>query len=432
MSNKPIAQTLIQNIGTLMTPMGKGPKHGSAMQDVLTINDAFIAIKEGRILAYGEGLGEAYLGEDTTQVDALGQLALPGFVDCHSHLVHAGSREHEFAKKQVGVPYMDILKAGGGIHSTVAATRAASFEALTAQAKRSLHKMLTYGVTTVEAKSGYGLTLETELKQLEVAKHLNNTSPMRMVSTFMGAHAVPKAYPGGAAAHAAEVVGMLPEVKARGLATFVDIFCESGVYGVDEARLVLEAAHKQGFKLKIHADEIVALGGVPLAVELGAHSADHLMAIDAEGLKALRQAKTVGVLLPGTSFYLGHDYAPARTMIEHDIAVAIASDYNPGSCPSENFGFTLNLAAIKLKMSPEEILTAATLNAAEALDLGAIIGSLEVGKQADVILCDVPNFSYMLYHFATQHVSSVFIAGKPVMQGGKMINHKECDHDETR
>ncbi|TVP94903.1 MAG: imidazolonepropionase [Acholeplasmatales bacterium] len=420
MSTDPCATTLIQRIGTLMTPIGPGPKHGAKMQTVHTIKRAFIAILDGRILAVGEGLGDAYIGAETTVVDAEGKLALPGFIDSHTHLVHAGSREHEFAQKQAGVPYMDILKAGGGIHSTVKATQDASFETLYAQAANSLAKMVQYGVTTVEAKSGYGLTWETEKKQLEVAQALDDTLPVRIISTFMGAHAVPKNHPGGAAKHVEQLVALLPKVKANHLASFVDVFCEKGVYGVAEARTMLEAAKKHGFKLKIHADEIVALGGVPLAVELKAHSADHLMAIDAAGIKALSQSSTVATLLPGTSFYLGHAYAPARTLLKEGVAIALASDYNPGSCPSENFGFTLNLAALKLNMTPEEILTAATLNAAHALDLGKTIGSLEVGKQADIILCEAPNFVYMLYHFATNHVRDVFIAGKPVVRDGSL------------
>lgn len=411
------ADQLIVNISTLMTPKDPGNiVRGKAMQNVLTIRNAYIAIREGRIIGIGEGEGENYQSSDTEIIDVGGKLVTPGFIDSHTHVVHGGSREHEFDLKLKGVPYLDILKQGGGIHSTVKATKQASVDALYKQAFKSLNRMLAYGVTTIEGKSGYGLERDTEIKQLNVQKLLHRDHPIDIVSTFLGAHALPKDYESNREGFIQKMIDILPEVKEKALAEYVDIFCEDGAFTRDESLKMLTAAKQLGFKLKIHADEVVPLGGVRMAAKLGAASADHLMAIDEDGLDALASYDTVATVLPSTSFNLRSDFAPVRTMIERNLAVAVSTDYNPGSAPSENFLFVLNLAALYLRMTPEEILTAATINPAYAIGRADTVGSLEVGKHADFVVFDAVNFPYVLYHYGINHVQSVYKNGVCVMR----------------
>ena len=419
------ADLIIHHIGHLLTPNSTGnPLKGSNMNEVIHLEKAFIAIKEGKFLDYGIGTYDSYLDANTQCFDAGGGVVIPGLIDSHTHVVHAGSREYEFEKKMKGVPYLTILKEGGGIHSTVKATREASEEALYNQALKSLNKMVEYGVTTIEGKSGYGLDEANELKQLRVQKKLNHSHPIDIISTFMGAHAMPKAFENNRQGFIDRMNALLPTIKQENLAEFVDVFCEEGAFTKNESELILMSALNAGFKIKIHADEIHALGGVRLACELGATSADHLMAIDEDGLSALSSSNTVATLLPSTSFYLNSHYAPARQMINRDIALALASDYNPGSSPSENFLFTLNLAAIHLKMSPNEILTAATLNAAHAISKGHDRGLIKAGYQADLVIFDAPNWPYVLYHFATNHVKDVFKNGVLVVKN-KQLNWRD-------
>ncbi len=416
------ADLIVINIGILLTPkVDKGPVRGKDMDIVEEYQNAFLAVKDGKFIDYGTHDFQHLVGDDTEVVDAEGRLVTPGLVDSHTHVVHGGSREYEFEQKMRGVPYLDILKAGGGIHSTVKMTREISKEGLYAQSKKSLDFMLGFGVTTVEGKSGYGLELETELKQLEVQRELHENHPIDIVSTFMGAHALPVAYKSKRKDFLDKVIGMFDTVKQRELAEFVDIFCEDGAFDVADSRYLLEAAKKHGFKLKIHADEVVALGGVPLAAHLKAHSADHLMAIDEAGLRALAHSDVIANLLPSTSFYLNSDYAPARKMIERNLALALSSDYNPGSSPSENFLFTLNLAAIHMKMSPNEILTAATYNAAYGIDRADEIGRIAKGYKADFVIYDAPNWPYVLYHFAINHVKDVFKMGIKVIENKQKV-----------
>ncbi len=411
------ASLIIYNIGTLLNPMTSiKPLKGREMNEVETLHNAFIAIHENKIIAYGNGDYSEYNGPKTQLFDALGRLVTPGLIDSHTHVVHAGSREYEFEQKMKGVPYLDILKAGGGILSTVKATREANYDKLYAQAKKSLIRMMQNGVTTVEGKSGYGLDHETELKQLRVQKILNADLPLEIVPTYMGAHALPLEFKSNRTAYLDQVIALMPTIKQEDLAVFVDVFCEDGAFNVEESLRILTAAKELGFKLKIHADEIYALGGVPLAVDLGATSADHLMAIDETGIKALANSDTIATLLPNTSFYLNSEYAPARRLLDNSIAIALASDYNPGSSPSENFLFTLNLAAIHIKLSPNEILNAATINAAFALDKAEEVGRIEKGKKANIVIYDAPNWPYVLYHYATNHVVDVFIEGKHVIK----------------
>ncbi|MFW5913582.1 MAG: imidazolonepropionase [Bacillota bacterium] len=391
------------------------------MSEIERYHSAFIAIKDGKFLDFGEGDYKGYVGEDTRMEDAEGRIATPGLIDGHTHLVHAGSRELEAEKTMMGVPYLKILEEGGGILATVEATRNASFESLYDQSLVSLDRMLSYGVTQVEGKSGYGLETETELKQLRVQKKLNQDHPVDIHATYLGAHALPEAYKEKRGQFIDTVIEAMDHVKEANLARFVDVFCEKGAFTLAESEKVLKAAKEKGFGLKIHADEMHSLGGVGMASALGAHSADHLMVIDDTGIEALKNSQTVANLLPATSFYLGKDYAPARKMIDEGLAVSLSSDYNPGSSPSENYLFTLNLAALKLKMRPDEILTAATANGAHALGVGHTHGAIAKGYQADLVLWDAPNWPYVLYHYAVNHVHSVYKDGVKVVENERSI-----------
>ncbi len=420
------ADLVVRNIGTLWTPKtADRPARGEDMNEVLEIKNAFLAVKDGLILDMGEGDGRAHIGENTIVHDARGDLVTPGLVDSHTHVVHYGSREYEFEKKMRGVPYLQILEEGGGILSSVRATREATPEELYNQSRKSLDTMLAYGVTTVEGKSGYGLDMDTEIKQLRVQKALDGDHPVDIVPTFLGAHALPKDFKHDRMSFLEHVVDTMDTVRDEGLAEFVDIFCEKGVFDVEESRYILTEAKKRGFGLKIHADEIEPLGGVELACELGAASADHLMVITDSGIAALKDADTVANILPSTSFYLASDYAPVRKMLQEGVALAVSSDYNPGSSPSENFLFTLNIAAIHLKMSPKEILNAATRNAAHSVKRADRIGALAKGMAADFVIYDAKNFPYVLYHFAINHVRDVFKDGRLVVQ------NKQCVWEDT-
>ena len=410
---------------------GEGPKRGQEMKNVRYVEDGVLGIREGRIQFVGSRMEAqaagvtAVTGAQTW--DAKGRLVTPGLVDPHTHLVHGGSRENELAMKQAGKAYLEILAAGGGILSTVRSTRAASEEELLEQAAVSLRRMLEQGATTVEAKSGYGLDRDTELKQLRVAKQLNSRQPVELVSTFLGPHAIPTDYKGRADEFLDEMTTLLDEIREQGLAEFADIFCEEGVFSVEQSRRFLEAAKAKGFGLKIHADEIESLGGAELAAELGAVSADHLPASSPAGLKALADAGVVAVLLPGTSWNLrAKQHAKARYLIdEAQAAVALATDYNPGSCPTESLQLIMAFAVNLLGMTPEEVLTAVTRNAAYAIGRGDVIGSLEVGKQADICIWNTTQLAYIPYHFGVNHIAAVFKKGVPVVRDGKMVEEGE-------
>lgn len=412
------ADLLLGNIGWLWTQNHVPPVKGSAMNGATVLRDAFVAVKDGRILGCGTGTGSAFRGPETAFADLGGAVLLPGLVDGHTHLVHAGSREHEFALKLAGIPYLDILKRGGGILSTVASTRAATFDDLYDKAFRTLDRMLAFGVTALEAKSGYGLETVTELLQLRVAKALCERHPVEIHSTYMGAHAVPKEYADDREGYLESVLRDFLPIRSERLADSVDVFCEPGVFSLPEARRVLAKAKELGFRIRIHADEIVPSGGAGLAVELGAASADHLVAIADRDIPALAASDVVASLLPGTSFYLGHAFAPARRLIDAGVAVALGSDYNPGSCPSENFQFTMQLAAGKMRMTPSEVLTAATINPAFHLGIADRVGSIAVGKDADFVVFDAPNFEYVLYHFGVNHARDVYKKGRRVVADG--------------
>jgi imidazolonepropionase len=415
--------TLITNIGQLLTMEGNGPAKGEQMKTLPVLENAVIGLKDGKIAFIGTN--EEAEGFRAAQViDANGKLVTPGLVDPHTHLVFGGSREHELALKQQGVPYLEILKRGGGILSTVRATRAASEDELFAKAKFHLNRMLSYGVTTVEAKSGYGLDEETELKQLRVVQRLQQEHPMDLVSTFLGAHAIPLEYKDNPDEFLARMATLLHTIQKEELAEFVDIFCETGVFTVEQSRTFLQAAKFLGFAVKIHADEIDPLGGTELAVELGAVSGDHLVGASDVGIAQLAKSNTIAVLLPGTSFYLGKEkYARARDMIEAGVAVALATDFNPGSSPTENLQLIMSLAALKLNMTPEEIWHAVTVNAAYAINRGEEAGRIAIGRKADIVIWDAPNYAYIPYHYGVNHVNTVLKEGKVVVKkGGYDVN----------
>lgn len=407
------ADLIIYNIGQLVTGKELPVKDGETrMENIEVLNNGYIAVSGSEIMAVGSGEVPSKLIKFTTKlIDAEGCVVTPGMIDSHTHLVHGGSRENEFLDKIAGVPYIEILKRGGGILSSVKATVEATEDELVNAAKKSLRRMLSYGVTTVESKSGYGLDSETELKQLRVNERLKLEQEVDIVSTFMGAHALPEEYKDNREGFIQKVIELLPVIKERELAEFFDVFCEEGVFSNEESRKLYIEAQKYGFKLRIHADEIENTKGAELAKELQMYSADHLMAISEDGIKALKNSDVIANLLPGTSFSLGKDYAPARKMIDEGVQVALSTDYNPGSCPTENLQLIMQIAALKLKMKPKEIFKAVTINAAKSLGRDKRVGSIEEGKKADFVFFDSKNIEYILYHFGINHTSKVFKNG---------------------
>ena len=418
------ADLILKNIGKLVTMQGSSSfRVKEEMNKINIIENAYIAVKNGKILAIGVGDEFGNLCEDDTKIhDAEGLLVTPGLIDSHTHLIHGGSRENEFSMKLNGVPYIEILNNGGGILSTVKATKEASEEALYKKAKKSLDRMLEFGVTTVEEKSGYGLELNTEIKQLEVARALDKNHPVDLVHTFLGAHAVPEEYKENHKAYIDILVDvMMPKIKDMGLAEFCDVFCEEGVFTIEESEYILQKAKEIGYKLKIHADEIESLGGAELAAKLGCVSADHLMAASDEGIKMMAENNVVANILPATSFNLNKNYADCRKMIDMGAIVSLSSDYNPGSCPSENLQLVMQLGCLHLKMTPNEVLTAVTINAAYAIDRADKIGSIEVGKNADFVVFDARNVEYLMYHFGINHTKKVYKNGNLVVDNKVVV-----------
>lgn len=421
------ADLILKNIGKLVTMQGSSSfRVKEEMNKINIIENAYIAVKNGKILAIGVGDEFGNLcGEDTKIHDAEGLLVTPGLIDSHTHLIHGGSRENEFSMKLNGVPYIEILNNGGGILSTVKATKEASEEELYKKAKKSLDRMLEFGVTTVEEKSGYGLELNTEIKQLEVARVLDKNHPVDLVHTFLGAHAVPEEYKENHKAYIDILVDvMMPKIKDMGLAEFCDVFCEEGVFTIEESEYILQKAKEIGYKLKIHADEIESLGGAGLAAKLGCVSADHLMAASDEGIKMMAENNVVANILPATSFNLNKNYADCRKMIDMGAIVSLSSDYNPGSCPSENLQLVMQLGCLHLKMTPNEVLTAVTINAAYAIDRADKIGSIEVGKNADFVVFDARNVEYLMYHFGINHTKKVYKNGNLVVDNKVVVYDK--------
>ena len=401
---------IFENIGQLATPLGSSPRSGALQGEICLLENAYLVLEDGVIRQVGTGKAPEISGAEV--INAQGKLVTPGLVDAHTHLIFGGWRAHELMMKLQGVPYLDILAAGGGILSTVRATRAATREELVQKGGEALAEMLCFGTTTCECKSGYGLDLDTELKQLRAVRELEKAQPVELVSTYLGAHALPAEFAGDRAGYIRFMTDtVIPKVAAEGLAEYCDVFCESGVFNRDESETVLRAALAHGLKAKIHADEIHALGGSQLAGELRAVSAEHLIAAPDEGIEKLAEGGTVAVLLPATSFYLDKPFARARDMIRAGVPVAVATDFNPGSCPSLNLQLVMSLACYKYRMKPEEVLTAVTLNAAAAIGRADRIGSLEAGKQADILIWDAPSLDHIFYRFGSDQVDAVYKKG---------------------
>ena len=404
--------TLIHNIGTLQTPLGSSPHAGAAQGENRKYHNAAVLCDGGIIKAVYENGALPEVSADTQTIDAQGRLVTPGLIDAHTHLVFGGWRQNEIPLKLKGAGYLDILRAGGGILSTVRATRKASEEELFEKSRAFLDELMAQGVTTAELKSGYGLDKETELKQLRVIKRLNEAHPMDAVATYLGAHAIPEEYALRSGEYIDFIISdMLPEIKRQGLAEFCDVFLETGVFGVEESRRLLTAAREMGFGLKIHADEIDELGGSQLAGELGAVSAEHLIATGERGMEALARGGVTAVLLPCTSLYLNKSFARARDMIARGIAVAVATDFNPGSCPSLNIGLCMTMAYLKYRMTPEEILSAVTVNAACAVNRGGSTGTIEPGKKADMVIWNAEDMEMLCYRMGSNLAGTVIKNG---------------------
>lgn len=422
MPAKQKADLLLIHAGQLVTVAGASdvPKRGDSLAEIGVVADGAVAVKDGVITSVGttdDVLEQVELHPGTKVLNASGRVVLPGLVDSHTNLVFAGSREHEFSLKIQGMSYLEILKAGGGILSTVWSTRFASKEELYRTARIYLDQMLCQGTTTAEVKSGYGLTVVDELKILEVIRELDRSHSLDLVPTFLGAHAVPEEYRGDPEGYLTLIVDeMLPEVTALGLAEFCDVFCEEGAFSVDQSRRLLLAAKDMGLKPKIHADGIASLGGGELAAEIGAVSAGHLIAVSEEGIRRLAKSETVAVLLPTATFCLMTGrYAPAVKMIREGVAVALASDFNPGSSPVNSLPVVLGIACRQFRMTPAEVISAATINAAHAIGRASEIGSIEAGKKADLVVFDAPSYSYLPYRFGTNLVKTVIKNGKVVV-----------------
>ena len=407
--------TLIYNIGTLQTPLGSFPRAGAAQGENRKYHNAAVLCEGGRIKAVYENGALPETGADAETIDAQGCLVTPGLIDAHTHLVFGGWRQNEIPLKLKGAGYLDILRAGGGILSTVRATRGADEGGLLARSRAFLDELLAQGVTTVEIKSGYGLDRDTELKQLRVIRRLNETHPMDAVPTYLGAHAVPEEYAGKSGEYIDFIISdMLPLIQREGLAEFCDVFLDTGVFGVGESRRLLTAARERGFGLKLHADEIDELGGSLLAGELGAVSAEHLIATGERGMAAMAKGGVIAVLLPCTSLYLDKSFARARDMIAHGIPIAVATDFNPGSCPSLNLGLCMTMAYLKYRMTPEEILSAVTINAACAVNRGRSTGTIEPGKKADMVIWNAEDMETLCYRMGSNLAGTVIKNGTTV------------------
>ena len=411
---------LIVHASELVTLRGpRRARQKSEMSDLAIITDGAIAVVDGAIVEAGrtDSVLRDYDSTGIERVDASGQVVMPGFVDCHTHLVYAGSREFELDLKAKGKTYMEIMQEGGGIFRTVADTRAATASELFRESARRLESMISHGSTTIEAKSGYGLDRDVELRMLETIRKLANDYPVTLVPTYLGAHAVPREFEGRPDEYIEFMIGeVMPEVAKKKLAEFCDVFCEKGVFSADQARKVLLGAKGLGMKLKIHADELAPTGGAELAAELGAVSAEHLTKPSDDGIMAMARRDVIGALLPGTPYSsMSKDYADGRRLVDLGVPVALGTDMNP-NCWNESMQFTISLACHKMRMTPSEAVTAATINAAAAVGLDKKVGSLERGKRADVIILDVPTHAHIPYRFGTNLCSRVVKGGKTVWE----------------
>jgi len=417
---------LIENASEVITLQGgsRKPLLGEQMKNLGIIRDGGLAVNEGKIVGVGktQEIGRKFEGKET--IDASRKVVMPGFIDPHTHLVFAGSREDEFEMRIHGSTYMEIFERGGGILKTVRETRNSSKDELTKSCKETLNVMLEHGTTTVEAKSGYGLTVGEEIKCLEVVETLNKEHPIDIVPTFLGAHAIPPEYKDNADQYINLLIKeIIPVVASRKLAEFCDVFCEKGVFNLMQSKKILQSGKKHGLTPQLHADEMTKLGGAELAAELEAISASHLLFASDEGLRAMAKSGVIAVLLPGASFSLMTGrYADARKMIKWSVPVALGTDYNP-SCWVESQQFIIALACHQMKMTPAETIAAVTINAAHALNRAQAVGSLEVGKKADVAVLNIPNHKFLGYRYGTNLVDKVIKNGKLVVNDGKMTRN---------
>jgi imidazolonepropionase len=417
------ADLLVQNISQLLTLAG-GPQRGGQLGQLGIIHDGVLAAKDGRVTAVGSREQLSAELEAEIVVDAAGSLVMPGFIDPHTHLIWAGDRADEFERRTAGVPYLDILKEGGGILSTVRQTRQASLDQLVSAGRRRLQRMLALGSTTVEAKTGYGLDTETEIRMLAAILALDAEGPWDLVPTLLGGHAIPPEFEGRPDDYVDYVIeDMLPKVSAwwrenaeeRPL-PFFDVFCEQGAFDLEQSRRMLTAAHGLGFPLKLHADEFVGLGGTGMAVAMGATSVDHLVETPPEDIAALAGSITTAVSLPCTPFGLAQDkYTPARSLIEAGAVLAIATDLNPGTAPCESMQFAMAVACRRMKLTPAQAIAAATINAAAAVGQAESRGSLELGKIADLLLLEVDDYRQLGYRFGGNLVRQVYKSGRLVV-----------------
>jgi imidazolonepropionase len=398
--------TFISGASQLLTLRGRGPRRGAAFANVGLVKNGAVLISDGLIAAVGpRAQVEAHpLARSAQRLDAAGRVLLPGFVDSHTHLIHAASRAEEYELRITGASYEEIAKSGGGILNSVNKLRAATSETLKQRAHSDLKQFATYGTTTIEAKSGYGLDLASELKILKLQKELSTEQPLDIVSTFLGAHVIPGEFrtgPSGVKNYISLLIDiLLPEIAAQKLAEFCDVFCERGAFNLAPSKQILEAGKRYGLRPRIHAEQLSRTGGTQLAVKLGAASCDHLEKINRADMRALAKSKTVATLLPGCDFHLGlKQYAPARDLVDAGAIVALATDYNPGTSPTVSMPMILALACTQLRMTPAEAISAATINSAYSLGRDKQIGSLEVGKLADISIFDVDDYREIPYHF---------------------------------
>ncbi len=410
-------RVLIKNIKQLVSPINGDY---AILSDFKRLN-----VLENVSIVVNNGIIEEIINQPSPDIDVEGvinaknQVVMPAFVDPHTHLVFAGTREDEFNMRIQGKSYMEIAKQGGGINSTVRKTREASEEELYHTAKHNLLKMIKQGICTFEIKSGYGLDTETELKQLRVIERLKQSFPVDIKATFLGAHEIPPEYRDNKEKYIDIVINdMLPAVKEQGIAEYCDIFCEDGVFNIDESRKILSAANEMGFQLRLHADELTPLGGAELAAELGAKSADHLVYISDKGIEAMVSKNVVFVMLPGTTFFLMSDnYAPAKKIAEKGGIIALSTDFNPGSSYTHSMQMIITLACLKMGLTIEQAINAATINAAYSLDLHHKTGSIHKGKQADLIFLDIPSYKFLVYNYGVNHITTVLKKGTVIFQG---------------
>lgn len=410
--------TLLTNITSLVTVNANGApfKTGAQLREIAEIRDGAVLFDEViRWVGPASELPADLLTDDTEVIDCTGQTVLPGWVDAHTHMVFAGSRANEFAQRLAGVPYTEIAANGGGILATMTAVRQAAVEEIVEIGARLVQSAIEHGTTTFEIKSGYGLTTEAELKLLEAAGIIRDEMDVQVVVTFLGAHAIPPEYKERPDDYVDLVINdMLPNVKQQGIATACDVFTDAGFFTREQSERICQAAVDLGFALHIHADEIANIGASDMAAKFGAWSADHLEHTTPDNMRAMREAGTVAVLLPGTAYTLRLPYPDARRMIDEGLVVALATDCNPGSCFTENMQGVLSLACLNMGLSVEEAITAATLNGAHALRMGDRVGSIEVGKRADLAVYDVPSYADIVYHFGVNHTYNVWAGGVEV------------------